>query len=66
MQQQSLNDLPLVLSVKEAASVLQISLNTAYRLIKKGDILSVKVGRQYRIKRDTVMDYLSQFNDDCA
>ena len=49
---------PAVYRVEDLASLLSISRNTAYELVRSGAIRSVKVGRQYRIPRDAVEEYL--------
>lgn len=51
-------DLPLVLQVKDLSTLLAVSHNTAYQLVRSGQIRSVRVGRTYRIPRDAVEEYL--------
>lgn len=41
----SFENLPLVLHVKELAEVLSISQNTAYTLVRSGQIRSIRTGR---------------------
>ena len=55
-----------ILTVRELASFLRIGINSAYRLVRKGNIRSVRVGRQYRIPRQAVDEYLSKQHTDCA
>lgn len=50
--------LPPVLHVKDLTSLLSISHNTAYALVRSGQIRSIRIGRTYRIPRDAVADYL--------
>ena len=54
----SYDTLPLLLSVKEMAEVLNIGLNTAYRLLKEKEIPSVRVGRQHRISKKALIAYI--------
>lgn len=54
------DELPLVLSVREIAKVLDISLNIAYDLVRSGAIRSTKVGKQYRISKNALFDYLEK------
>jgi len=54
-----LDELPLVLRVEDLIPILDIGRNTAYELIRSGRIRSVKVGRQIRIPRDAVVEFLS-------
>lgn len=56
----SYDDLPLVLSVEEVADVICVSRNTAYDLVRSGQIRSVRVGRQIRIPKDAIKDILKQ------
>ena len=54
----SFDKLPLVLHVKDLAKVLSVSHNTAYALVRSGQIRSIRIGRTYRIPRDAVEEYL--------
>jgi len=45
---------PLVLGVKEAAALLSVHENTIKNMIHRGDLPAAKVGRAWRIKRETV------------
>lgn len=53
-----IEDAPPVLKVKDLPPLLKVGRNTAYELVRSGQIHSVKVGRVYRIPRDAVIDYL--------
>lgn len=66
MNKCSYDTLPLVLSVKEMAEVLNIGLNTAYRLLKEKEIPSVRVGRQHRISRKALIAYLERMDSESA
>lgn len=55
-----------VLTVKELAAILRISINGAYALVKDGTIRSVRVGRQYRIPRRAEDEYLENNFGGCA
>lgn len=52
------DSLPLVLSVKDVAEILNVGINTAYRLLRKKVIPSIRVGRQYRVSRTVFIAYL--------
>ena len=56
----SFENLPLVLHVKELAEVLSISQNTAYALVRSGQIRSIRTGRIYRIPKDALIEYLNK------
>lgn len=60
VEQNLLNNYPPVLCVKQVAEILSISHNTAYALVRSGQIYSVRVGRSYRIPLDSVIKYLSE------
>ena len=54
----SLDDLPLVLRVEDLMSVLKVGRNAAYELVRSGQIRSVRIGRQIRIPKDAIREYL--------
>ena len=55
-------NLPLVLSVPELASVLHIGRNAAYDLVNSGQIRCVRIGKSIRIPQSALLDYLEQTN----
>lgn len=57
-QMPTISDLPAVCSVRELAAYLGVGKNTAYDLVKSGQIQAVRVGRQYRIRKEAVLEYL--------
>ena len=63
--QKMLNQYPPVLSVKQVAEILAVSLNTAYVLVRSKQIQSIRVGRSYRILLDSVIKYLSEHYGEC-
>jgi len=48
-----------VLTVQEVANYLRIDIRTVYRLAKRGDIPCIKIGRQWRFKRDDIKELVS-------
>lgn len=58
----SFDDLPLTLRVEELMPILNIGRNTAYELIRCGQLHSIRVGRQLRIPKQAVIDYLLSEN----
>ena len=50
--------LPLSLRVDELMIVLDIGRNTAYAMLRSGVIRSVRIGRQIRIPRDALIEFL--------
>lgn len=53
-----LSDLPMTLLVEDLMPLLGIGRNTAYELIRSGQIRSVRIGRQIRIPRDALLEFL--------
>ncbi len=47
------------LTVAEVAGQLRVSTMTVYRLIKAGQLASVRVGKSYRVREDDVDRYLA-------
>ena len=56
----SFDELPLTLRVEDLMSILGIGRNTAYELVRSGKIRSIRIGRQLRIPKDAIQDYLAQ------
>ncbi|MFY0390221.1 helix-turn-helix domain-containing protein [Hominicoprocola fusiformis] len=56
----SLDSLPVVLRVDEVKAILRIGRNQCYELIRSGQLRSLRIGRQLRIPRDAVEQYLSR------
>ena len=55
-----LDNLPLSLRVEDLMPILDIGRNTAYALVRAGQIRSVKVGRQLRIPRNAIIEFLNK------
>ena len=49
-----------VVTVSELAKMLNIGRNTAYELVRCGAVHSIKIGRQIRISKQTVLDYIAK------
>ena len=56
----SANHLPLVMTVEEMAAILQIGRNSAYNLVKSGQIRCIRIGRNIRIPQAALLEYLNQ------
>ncbi len=50
---------PRFLTPAEVAELLRVSSMTVYRLIKAGQLASVRVGKSYRVREDDVDRYLA-------
>ena len=47
-----------IITVGQLAELLQIGMNTAYKLINSGEIESFRVHNVHRIQRSAVTDYI--------
>ena len=56
----SLDDLPLALCVEDLMPILGIGRNTAYELVRSGQIRSIRVGRKIRVPKDAVAAFLGE------
>lgn len=56
----SYEELPLVLKVEDLMPILNIGRNTAYELVRSGQIRSIRVGRQIRVPKEAVIAYLNR------
>ncbi len=53
-----LADYPDVLTPVECQNILLVGRNTIYSLLKDGIIKSIKIGKQYRIPKSSLQNYL--------
>ncbi len=56
--------LPKMYTPEQVASILQLSKNTVYDLIERGEILAKKIGRVYRIPQKSLSFALSGLDED--
>lgn len=56
-------NLPFVLRVEDLMPLLSIGRNTAYDLVRSGQIRSFRIGRCYRIPKDSVTEYLDKVRE---
>ncbi|MCC5948178.1 MAG: helix-turn-helix domain-containing protein [Nitriliruptoraceae bacterium] len=47
-----------LLTAAEVADQLRVSTMTIYRLIRRGELPAVRVGRNYRVRREDLVAYL--------
>ncbi len=55
-----IEDLPLVLTVEEAAKALKIGRSAMYEAIAKGQVRSIKLGRKLRVPRAALAQLLGE------
>ena len=56
----SFDDLPLTLRVEDLMPILGIGRNTAYELVRAGQIRSIRIGKQLRIPKQALIEYLTK------
>jgi len=61
MYQSVFKDYPDVLDVKQVSEILNVSTKTIYRLLKVGEIDSLKIGREFRIPKVYLLRYMRVF-----
>ncbi len=49
-----------LLTVGEVADVMRVSRMTVYRLIRRGQLKAIRVGRNYRVREDDLNEYLEE------
>ena len=49
-----------LLTVGEVATMMRVSNMTVYRLIKSGQLAAVRVGKNYRLRRNDIERYLNE------
>lgn len=49
---------PDVMNVKQVSTLLGVSTKTVYKLLQDGSLLSLKVGREFRVPKINVMKYM--------
>lgn len=49
---------PKLYTVQEIADTLRVHSRTAYRLVKEGKIKGIKVGSQWRIPEQALLEYI--------
>ncbi len=59
MDKLTLNDYPDILNPNDIMNILQIGRSTCYKLLYGGLIPSIRIGRQYRITKKSLAEYLN-------
>jgi excisionase family DNA binding protein len=49
---------PDVMDVRQVSALLGVSIKTVYKLLRDGSIISLKVGREFRVPKINVMKYI--------
>ena len=56
-----LDEYEAVLTISEIQEILNIGRNSAYELLRDGRIAAFRVGKKWRIPKQSVLDFLSQY-----
>lgn len=51
---------PDVVNIQQLKKMLGIGITLAYRLVKKGIIKAIRIGREYKIPKANVIEYLAR------
>ena len=54
------NEVPLCVDMPWILAILSVTLQTATKLLKNGDLLGVKVGREWRVTKEELQRYLRE------
>lgn len=57
---------PEVMSVRDLADYLRISVHTVYRLAEQGKLPGRKVGKHWRFHRDVIVEWLATYREEDA
>lgn len=52
-------DYPDVVNVKQLQEILGIGRSLAYSIVTSGKVKAIKVGREYKIIKNSIIDYIS-------
>ena len=55
-----------ILTVPEVARFLKISRSKAYRLVERGEIPAVKIGRNVRVLKRDLIQFVEENRQDCT
>lgn len=56
----SLKEYPAALTVKELSEILRVSTKTVYKLLKEGALPACKVGREKRVAKVELVNFLRE------
>ncbi|MEE6450501.1 helix-turn-helix domain-containing protein [Gottfriedia acidiceleris] len=55
---ETINDLPIILNVRDVAAVLRISTQRAYAIMQISDFPKIKIGKRVLVNRDSFFQWL--------
>ncbi|WP_322785950.1 helix-turn-helix domain-containing protein [Pseudodesulfovibrio piezophilus] len=59
MDRKDISTPPTLLTVREVAELLRVHQRTAYRLITGGSIRAIKIGSQWRVPEQALLDFIN-------
>jgi len=57
---------PDVMDVKQTSGLLGVSTKTVYKLINAGSLPALKIGREFRVPKVSLLKYMKIFGSDIA
>ena len=51
-----------ILNVKQVSTILGVSTKTVYKLLREGALVSLKVGREFKIPKVNILKYVKVFD----
>jgi len=63
VQPSATNDDKVIMSVKQVAQFLGVDINIIYAKCAKGDIPYFKIGKQYRFKKEDILNWVKEQNE---
>lgn len=55
----TVEELPLILDIKDVAKILGIGKNLAYSLVNNGESKGLRIGTKIRVPKQSLIDYIS-------
>jgi excisionase family DNA binding protein len=62
MNRNIFKEYPDILDVKQVSVILGVSTKTVYKLLREGTLVSLKVGREFKIPKVNVQKYVKIFD----
>lgn len=56
-----LNNTKDILTLKELQELLHIGKNTALKLVQSGEIEAFRVGKQWRVMKESIVKYMNRY-----
>lgn len=58
-----LEEYDALLSIQELQQILNVGRNSAYELLKSGEIPAFRIGKNWKIPKDAVIHYIGQWRN---